>query len=231
MATYGGYTNNSDDDDDDDSSAWARKQTTSARTSPASTANSLRTQLTNIADQFERTKLNEQGILNRRINTITAEKRALVTAKSKVEEELEEEKAKVEAKEKELEELRDKVETLEMNKQSFAKRTLATHLIMSELVSNWPSVPVYELPPDDSDGSETEGDSTESEDERRPYKELEPGSNTAGGNGGLGDGSDESDSDSDEDDDDVYDEAAAAEAAEAEGGESAKKKKKKKKRG
>ena len=42
-----------------------------------------------------RSRLNEQGILNRRINTITAEKRALVTAKSKVEEELEEEKAKV----------------------------------------------------------------------------------------------------------------------------------------
>jgi len=85
-----------------------------------------------------RTKLNEQSILNRRIQTLTAEKRAAETERNDVREKAQEKEKeledKLETKEKELEDWKARAEKAEEATGATAKRALAMQFIVAELV-------------------------------------------------------------------------------------------------
>lgn len=86
-----------------------------------------------------RTKLNEQSILNRRIQTLTAEKRAAETerndARDKAQEKEKELEDKLQAMEKELEDWKARAEKAEEATGATAKRALAMQFIVAELAS------------------------------------------------------------------------------------------------
>jgi|AntAceMinimDraft_5_1070358.scaffolds.fasta_scaffold10855_6 hypothetical protein len=88
---------------------------------------------------LRRTKLNEQSILNRRIQTLTAEKKAAETERDEAKEEAQEKekelKDKLELKEKEFEEWKAKALKAEEATGATTKRALAMQFIVAELVS------------------------------------------------------------------------------------------------
>ena len=166
------------------------------------------------ADQWERTKMNEQTVLNRRIQALTAEKLQSERESKALKEKLSEAEAKLEAKEKEFTELAAQAKEVEEEKLGAAtKRALGLQFIIAELVAAWPEVPVYAMPEPagGSSDDDDESDSDESSDGERGALEIEAGS-----------GDESEDDDEDGDSISIDDDA---------GGDGSAKKKKKKKRG